>query len=108
MGNLQWTRILSKWSHSTLSRFMFQKWLSFDNDALGVLHTSLFFFRVSRDGEELAPCNKIDMSVRTSNGMTALHLAAQGGFVRALEQLLDCRHKWWVKSFFLTFRAILI
>lgn len=49
--------------------------------------------QVPRDGEELAPCNKIDMSVRTSNGMTALHLAAQGGFVRALEQLLDCRHK---------------
>ena len=87
---------------------MFQKRFSFDNDTLGVSHTSLSFFRVSRDGEELAPCNKIDMSVRTSNGMTVLHLAAQGGFVRALEQLLDCHHKWWVNSFFLTFRAILI
>lgn len=53
-----------------------------------------WFIFLSRDGEELTPCNKIDMSVRTSNGMTALHCAAQGGFVKVAKQLLDCCHKW--------------
>ncbi len=59
-----------------------------------LLVVSLVFFSFPRDGEELTPCNKIDMSVRTSNGMTALHCAAQGGLVKVAEQLLDCRHKW--------------
>ena len=51
-----------------------------------------FFF--VRDGEELLPCNRIDTSVCTSSGMTALHLAAQGGYVKVVEQLLNCQHKW--------------
>ena len=52
----------------------------------------IFFF--VRDGEELLPCNRIDTSVCTSSGMTALHLAAQGGYVKVVEQLLNCQHKW--------------
>ena len=39
-------------------------------------------------------CNKIDVSVCMSSDMTALHLAAQGGFVKIVEQLLNCQHKW--------------
>lgn len=47
-----------------------------------------------RDGEELMVCNRIDASASTSSGLTALHLAAQGGWVKVVQQLLTCGHKW--------------
>ena len=47
-----------------------------------------------RDGEELMVCNRIDTSASTSSGLTALHLAAQGGWVNVVQQLLNCGHKW--------------
>lgn len=47
-----------------------------------------------RDGDELVVCNRIDTSASTSSGLTALHLAAQGGWVKVVQQLLNCGHKW--------------
>ena len=39
-------------------------------------------------------CNRIDTSVSTSSGLTALHLAVQGGFVKVVDRLLNSGHKW--------------
>ncbi|XP_068698664.1 leucine-rich repeat serine/threonine-protein kinase 1-like [Montipora capricornis] len=49
--------------------------------------------QVPKDGEESMACNRIDTSVSTSSGLTALHLAAQGGFVKVVDRLLNSGHK---------------
>ena len=61
------------------------------------VHQFYVFLQLNRENQAgLLPCNGIDVNARTSSGMVPLHSAVSGRHLGVVEQLLSCKHKWYV------------